>query len=63
MKVYRIKHKSSGLFASKSFVSRRNKEHWITKSKTGNIYIKKCPNFSKFESDPDYEILYDEIKD
>lgn len=55
MKVYRIKHKPSGLFVCNSYNDFTNKN--------GQVYFRKCFNFDKYESDPDYEILYDEIKD
>ena len=55
MKVYRIKHKPSGLYVW-------NSPNGVT-NKNGQVYFRKCFNFDKYESDPDYEILYDEIKD
>lgn len=55
MKVYRIKHKPSGLFIYNSQAGYANK--------FGRVYFQKCFNFDKYNSDSDYEILYDELKD
>lgn len=55
MKVYRIKHKPSGKFVWNSPNGAMTQQ--------GQVYFRKCFNFDKYESDPDYEILHDEIKD
>lgn len=52
MKVYRIKHKPSGLYVA------GYKRH-----KYGKIYKAKGVYYNRYKDDPDYEILYDEIKD
>lgn len=58
MKVYRIKHKPSGLYVNSTCAMGL----WCL-SRTGKIYQKKCQNFKLYENHPDYEVLYDEIKD
>lgn len=57
MKVYRIKHKPSGLYVVQS-----NPYH-STMSFQGQVYPATNVLYIAYESDPDYEILYDEIKD
>lgn len=57
MKVYRIKHIPSGKYVKSTY------PHYTTYSKVGHIYTKKCDGFENFVNNPDYEILYDEIKD
>lgn len=55
MKVYRIKHNPSGEYIKDTLYELR--------SSVGKIFTKKCGRFSYYEDNPDYEILYDEIKD
>lgn len=52
MKVYRIKHKSSGKYVSGKRLDR-----------IGKIYYTKGKYYNLLKNNPDYEILYDEIKD
>ena len=60
MKVYRIKHKPSGKYVQ----SVDDYERLIVfTTTTGNIFRVKRRWLPKIESDADYEILYDEIKD
>lgn len=58
MKVYRIKHILSGEYVNSTFSDGRS-----FRSKIGKVYTKKCQNFHYYENHPDYEILWDEIKD
>lgn len=55
MKVYRIKHKPSGMYISDA--------GYEIKTKIGKVFTKATPYLSKYIDNPDYEILYDEIKD
>lgn len=58
MKVYRIKHKPSG-----KYVNDASCVDVFFCSKTGKVFQKKCQNYEKFDNHPDYEILWDELKD
>lgn len=58
MKVYRIKHKPTG-----RYVNDPSCLDALFCSRTGKVFQKKCQNFERFNTSPDYEILYDEIKD
>lgn len=57
MKVYRIKHKPSGLYISD------HTPYATSMSFQGQIFPKSNILYIAFENNPDYEILYDEIKD
>lgn len=59
MKVYRIKHIPTGKYVSGTWGMQC--EGGLTS--TGRVFMKKCQNFDKFDKHPDYEILWDEIKD
>lgn len=57
MKVYRIKHKPTGLYIS-------NLTPYSTSmSFEGQVFHVSNILYMAFEDNPDYEILYDEIKD
>lgn len=55
MKVYRIKHKPSGRYV--------NDARFKLMSKYGKVFVKASPYLNDYINNPDYEILYDEIKD
>lgn len=58
MKVYRIKHKPSGKYLSSTFAKGEFGLTWC-----GKVFQKKVADYEYFANNPDYEILWDQLKD